>query len=218
MPFNDRTIELLVISHFHSDHIGGFVAISQRYTIQHIWYAPTNIQSEIVHEVMHTIQSQHIPTTIIQAGQFLNDDNFRLIALHPPPNNNPPGPKADPHDATIVFKFTYGSICILLTGDVNTKHEGYIIAAAQSLHESLYCPILKISHHGSKTGSSNVFLANAQPQLAIISVGAKNRYGHPGRETIDRLTSIGATIYRTDQNGTVTVESDGEKYWTRTEK
>lgn len=218
MPFNDNTIELLIFSHFHSDHIGGFPAINQRYNILQIWLAPTSVDTAMAQQVKQIITDTKIPTREIEAGDVLTEKQFRLVALHPPPIHPLPNAKADAHDTTIVLKFSYGSICAIFTGDINEKHEAYILEGAQQLSESLRCPILKVSHHGSGTGSSGSFLAAVYPEIAIISVGLKNRYNHPHPVTLSRLNYIGAKIFRTDQNGTVTIESDGQHYWTKTEK
>lgn len=216
MAFRDTTIELLVISHFHSDHIGGIPALLSRYTVDEIWYAPSTAQTMIAETVRQLIQNRHIIAKTVAAGDVLQEEQWELLVLHPP-NHDPP-PTAEVHDTTIALRFRYGRFCILLTGDLHFEHEEILIDIAQKLGQSLHCAALKVTHHGSATGSGTALLQAVQPAVALISVGQKNRYRHPAPATLQRLQEIGASIYRTDVHGTVTIETDSNTFWTKTEK
>lgn len=218
MRFNDRNIELLIISHLHSDHIGGIHSIAKRYHIKEIWYAPVAFESEIIQQTMQVITDQKIPTRFVEAGQVINGEGYTLTALHPPPDIEPPTESGSAHDATTVFKFAVGDFCLMLTGDLDIAHEDQVLAAAEALKIQLSCPILKATHHGSRYGSGETFLAAVQPELVLISVGERNRYRHPAPEALERFLAIGATVLRTDHNGTITIETDGKDYWTKSEK
>ena len=102
----------------------------------------------------------------------------------------------------------------MLTGDMEDEVERHLIVAG----EDLDADVLKVGHHGSKTSSSESFLSAVSPQLAVISVGAKNRYGHPAADVLDRLSNYGIKYYRTDLNGDVKLISDGTNYSISAEK
>ena len=118
------------------------------------------------------------------------------------------GTKLEPgNEASLVLELTYGEFCMLLTGDVEGKGE-----------ESLYkegklpqCDVLKAAHHGSCDSTTAEFLKAAQPKVAVISAGVDNRYGHPHEETLERLREAGCSVYSTQENGTLTVRTDGQK-------
>lgn len=112
------------------------------------------------------------------------------------------------HDAMVVSRLTYGSTTMLLMGDAERPLEYQLMASGADLHAD----ILKVGHHGSMTSSSGEFLQYVQPKVAIISVGKKNRYGHPNQGVIDRLKTFGAQVFRTDQDGDIEFLSDGIEF------
>jgi competence protein ComEC len=215
MPLGDREIELLIISHNHLDHIGGLPAVLSRYKIDRVWLSGAINDTEIYKKVIETLQTNQVPITYVKAGDTTMTGEVSTVVLHPPDGMVGTNPE-EQHDATVAVKFTYKDVCLIMTGDLNEAHEATILEMAQRLQISLSCPILKVSHHGSKTSSTMPFLQAVQPKVAVISVGEKNRYHHPTDEALQRLKDIGANIYRTDLNGTVTITTDGSNYWTKT--
>ena len=135
---------------------------------------------------------------------------MRVRVLHPP--------AADwerrrvRNDDSVVLEVLYGDVAILLTGDIGADIERAILPQLTPAR----LRILKVAHHGSRTSSSAELLEGWRPQIAIISCGRGNSFGHPAPEVIDRLTSVGAEIYRTDLDGQVTVDSDGSGVIVRT--
>ena len=111
----------------------------------------------------------------------------------------------DINDYSAVLRLIYGKNSFLFTGDAETQSESEML----HLGSQLKVDVLKVGHHGSRTSSTAAFLKLVAPKYAVISVGKGNSYGHPTQETLDRLSSIGATIYRTDESGTIVCESDG---------
>jgi beta-lactamase superfamily II metal-dependent hydrolase len=114
----------------------------------------------------------------------------------------------DPNDrnnASIVIKMTYGQVSFLFTGDAESQEEQIILAGGADLRST----VLKVGHHGSRTSTNEPFLDAVSPQIAVISAGEGNRYGHPHQEVLDRLNRAGVQVYRTDLNGTVTITTDG---------
>ena len=128
---------------------------------------------------------------------------------------SPPYLLKDNNESSIVIKLTYGDVSFLFTGDA--------AGSAEQLMRDRYgwrlrSTILKAGHHGSKHSSSEGFLRKVRPEVAIFSCGKNNNYGHPHPETIERLQGVGASMYRTDKQGTITITTDGKNYQVKTEK
>jgi competence protein ComEC len=118
----------------------------------------------------------------------------------------------DANNNSIVLRLVYRDVAILLPGDIEADVERAMVRSGTYLRST----VLKVAHHGSKTSSSEVFLDAVDPQVAVISVGEGNRFGLPSRDVLERLD--GALVYRTDENGTVAIASDGHKLWIETER
>jgi competence protein ComEC len=119
---------------------------------------------------------------------------------------------SDTNNNSVVVRLTYGQFSLLLTGDVQQEGERTLLASGQPLNSL----VVKVPHHGADTSVTLPFLQAVNPQLAIISVGADNRFGHPADLTLEKLEGI--PTYRTDQQGNIEVVTDGERYWVRTER
>ncbi|HEV8306058.1 MAG TPA: hypothetical protein VGW35_00200, partial [Methylomirabilota bacterium] len=118
---------------------------------------------------------------------------------------------SDVNNASLVLRVEWGLATVLLTGDAERPAETDLLAARLPLGAAL----LKVGHHGSRYASSVPFLAGVGPRLALISVGARNAFGHPTPAALGRLAAAGARIYRTDYDGAVEVGSDGDRLWVR---
>lgn len=220
LPIGDRRIELLIISHNHADHIGGAVALLQRYKVDQIWLSGSIHTTDTYLQLLETIKTQQIPTVAVKAGDNRQFGEARLTVLHPPTDMIQTTPE-DQHDSTVVVKVAFKDFCVLLTGDLNTNqsdHESVVLQAAQQLNESTDCQALKVTHHASKSGTTQAFLAAVTPEVALISVGKHNKYGHPAPSVLQRLEQASVRTYRTDLHGTVTITTNGSQFWTRTEK
>jgi len=119
--------------------------------------------------------------------------------------------KTEANEQSVVLKLIYGGFSVLLTGDIGSETEQVLVNSGSNLRSN----VLKVGHHGSKFSSSEEFLRAVKPALAVISVGKKNRYGHPTQETLGRLRAVGARILRTDESGHIEIVSDGEKLWVK---
>ena len=116
----------------------------------------------------------------------------------------------DKNNNSIVARFDYGETSFMMTGDAETKSEKSMVTQ-YGLTGKLRCDVLKVGHHGSTTSTSSDFLASVKPEIAIISCGEGNKFGHPQEETLDKLAAAGVTVYRTDKVGTIILISDGKK-------
>jgi len=121
-----------------------------------------------------------------------------MMKIVGPPDPTIVGSRSDANSNSVVVRLTYGTFSVLFTGDVESSAEAWLIASGAKLRAT----VLKVAHHGSRYSSGTRFLTAVRPRIAIISVGAGNGYGHPSPETLARLESSGAAIYRTDEDGT----------------
>ena len=201
LPFLNRHIDLLLLSHPNLDHLLSFPEILKRYSVGAIAF--TGIENSLprYNEILALAKEKNIPLLLVSAGQSIDlGDGAHLEILWPPKNIPEKFPKSD-NDTSMVAMLKYGSHRALFTGDEERPVEETLVRA----HADLKADILKVPHHGSRTSSSTGFLLAVHPSLAIISVGANNSYGHPRQEVIDRLKRLGAEVKRTDESGTVEV-------------
>jgi competence protein ComEC len=209
IPFWDRTIELVVLTHPHADHLTGLVEVLKRYRVGRALYPDLEDDSPLYREWQVLIK-EDTNYTIAQAGQRINlGGGVTMEVLNPPV---PPlsGTNSDMNNNSVVLCLCWGKVSFLLTADIEREAEFELIAQGNTLGST----VLKVGHSGSKTSTTPEFLAAARPGVAVISVG-ENRYGHPSGEVIARLEeTLGKEhIYRTDERGTIEFFTDGERLW-----
>jgi competence protein ComEC len=218
IPFWQRDLDLLVLTHPHQDHMMGFVDVLARYRVDQVVQTHFTATGGVQAEWLRTLESRKLPVHYARRGEtfsFEGEPEVRLSVLHPA------DPRAayarsgdDVNDASLALRVTYGSHSILLAGDVQEEAE----AEMSRLGEGIRSTLLKVAHHGSDTSSSLPFLEAVEPEVAIISVGEGNRFGHPSAETLEALRNVGAEVYRTDEDGTVEIIADREKMWVKPER
>lgn len=197
-------IDYMIASHADSDHIGGLIdVLNSDIHVQQVYYNGYSGDTATWYTFETAVAVEGDTLTPLQFPAELNWGSTTAYILNPIPGQTNP----DSNDVCVVFRLDYGNTRFLFTGDIDSNIEATIIARATPIAAQ----ILKVSHHGSAYSTSNEFLAAAQPQDAIISVGP-NSYGHPSPDTIARLQAAGANIYRTDELGTILVYSDGVTY------
>ena len=145
--------------------------------------------------------------------QIVLEEGLTCLVLHPGPQLVT-GTDADSNNNSVVLRLTWGKVSFLLPGDIEAIVEEQLVRDGQPLASMVF----KVPHHGADTSSSAGFLDAVAPRLAVISVGADNRFGHPAPEVLQRLGERGITVLRTDERGSVEMISDGEKVWVRTER
>lgn len=209
-----RTIRLAVASHSHADHIGGFPAIFHEYPVQEVWISGAVTTTNVYTHWLEAIKASSAKTRVVAAGVRDTIDGLEIAVLHP--IQTVEGDRLEEeHDGTIVMKVSYGAVSILLTGDLAANHEEDILVNDRV---AVAATILKVTHHGSKYGSSDVFLDAVHPKVAVLSAGVDNKFGHPHQETLDRLSERHIPLYRTDVNGTVQFVTDGARLWVQPER
>jgi len=207
LPFWDRTIDDVLLTHPHEDHVEGLVEAVDRYHVQNVYTTGVDYGTSSEHEFERRISDTELVTIVdrpmtIDLGAGVT---FELIA---PQTSLQKTHVKDVNDASIVGILRYGETSILLTGDIGNDAELQFIPF---LHEPI--DVLKVGHHGSRYSTSTSLLEATHPHVGVISVGAKNDYGHPHQETLDRLARFGVSILRTDQNGDIRLLSDGGEPW-----
>jgi len=214
LPWFDRQLDLVILTHPDDDHAAGLAAAAGRFKIKKFVYTALADESPGYLALLEEIKKQGISSVIIDRPQIISlDETARLEILSPTKSFAGQAPK-NINDSSIVSRLVYGETAVLLTGDIETGAEEELLAN----DAPVAARAIKISHHGSDNGTGEAFLSVASPGIAIISVGADNTFGHPSRRVLKRLERAGAKIYRTDQDGTVKLFSDGKTLNTKTEK
>ena len=208
LPPWDRRVDLLVLTHPHEDHVGGFAALLDRYHVGPIFEPGMLGPGPAYHAFDAALRAAGRVT-----GRLADGDTLRLddaaITVHWPVAGSvprlPPDTGKGINDVSIVLDIRFGQRRLLLMGDTEEEVD------PQLLQAGLQGPVdvLKVAHHGSGTASTAPFLAAVQPRVAVVSVGAGNPYGHPAPATIARLRATGAAVYRTDLDGSVEISTDG---------
>ena len=213
LPFHERQIEVVILTHPHQDHLGGLGEVLRRYEVGLFVDGGRPLHGEPHQHVLAAAQQEpdaHV--TAARAGQVIPlGRGAELEILFPSADDIArPVPDGDINNASIVALLRYGRFSALLTGDGEAPIEALL--AERGLLRPI--DVLKVGHHGSDSGTTDAFLAVIQPAVAVISAGVDNQYGHPHRSTLENLEQVpGLTVYRTDRDGNVEVVTDGRVYW-----
>lgn len=261
MPFFDRQIDVVMLTHPQADHHGGLPDVLKRYTVLYFVSPPVGNETDGFKELVKILREKKITVknlyrgTRLKFGQAIVDIDWperEWVALkvqnekcNPSTSlrtssqngtcivekNNSYGLSAlqliggsgsvlgvstseDLNHFSIIAHLSYGTFDTLFTGDSDRENERMLLGhMPPDLLTHGVIEVLKTPHHGSKTGMLPEFIARLRPKLAVIEVGAKNRYGHPAKESIALLQSLGAKVMRTDRDGTVEVVSEGRTWW-----
>ena len=203
MPFYDRSIDLVILTHPDADHLTGLVKVLEYYQIDHILTPGLKKETATYQRWQEIIREKDISLTKAQAGQKINFGNGLIMEILWPEQSSLELLANKANNVSVVGQLIYGQSKFLLTGDIEKEIEQRLIKQ----EESLASDILKVPHHGSKTSSGKSFIEKVNPQISVISVGADNRYGHPHPNVLERLKET--AIYRTDQNGDNEILTDG---------
>ncbi len=206
VPFYDRTIDLLVITHPDADHITGCIDVVERYRISRVLITGIASTSNLWSILDDAIERKHIPATVARAGESFMFDRAVLRVLFPLEDVSGQTFK-NTNDSSIVAMLEYGDERFLFTGDANVSVEQKLLQVGTNVSAQ----VLKVGHHGSRTSSSREFLEKVHPAYAVIQVGEKNKYGHPTQDVLERLRHIGAKVLRTDRDGRLEMKSDGRQ-------
>lgn len=204
MPFFDRKIELIIVSHPQADHISGLVDVMDRYEVGKILWTKVACDTGVCQEFKEKIAEKNIAQEKVIVGDVISFDNIDIKILYPFYDLEGKELK-DLNKSMIMAQIDYENNSFLFTGDAGTDIEKQLLNNKLVQHIN----VLKVGHHGSRYASSPEFLKTINPQFAIISVG-KNSYGHPALQTLQNLKNLRIKTFRTDQDGDIRCEADGK--------
>ena len=215
MPFWDRTIELVILTHPSADHVTGLVEVLSRYRVKQVLYPALDFKSDIYDEWLRLLKEKDIKYTIAQAGQQIDLGEGVIIKVLNPQIPLLTGTESDIDNNGVVLRISMGDASFLFTADIFWEAEFELVTHRANLTST----VLKVGHHGSDTSTCHEFLAVVNPQIAVISVGEDNPFGHPSDEVMERLEEkLGSeNILRTDKHGTIEFITDGQRLWVKTE-
>ena len=211
LPFWDRTIEMVVLTHPQKDHMEGLLSVLSRYKVKMIATTGVENETELFKAWQTAIKAEGARIYTPKAGDRLVLDSVRgqtssMDVLWPTSEKLEIWKLAglsELNKSSVVLRLEMDGFCAYLTSDIPNEILVGLIDRS--------CQVLKISHHGSKTGTNQEILDSIDPKVAIIQVG-KNSFGHPHKEVLEMLGSKGVKIYRNDINGVIELKSDGDNY------
>jgi competence protein ComEC len=206
LPFWERRFAAVILSHPDADHLTGLLEVVERYDVGMV-VEGDRAESAVYSAWEQTLERQRVPRVTLTPGQALSLGGASMVLMAPEREQ----PASD-NDRSLVFRIAYGEVSFLLTGDVEASGEETLLQSPYPLQST----VLKVAHHGSRSSTTMPFLEAVQPAASVISVGARNRHGHPSPEVLGRLEA--RPIYRTDENGSVAFQTDGQRLWVRSSK
>jgi competence protein ComEC len=231
MPFWDRTLDVVILTHPDLDHITGLVAVLERYQVDAVIFRQVEIESEVYEYWLQLLETEGATVYQGEAGLRVTLDDgagvsrpVEMAVLHPGAELASRG-GGDVNDDSVVTRLTWGAVSVLLPGDIKAEVERRLVAEGAPLRST----VLKVAHHGSCSSTTEEFLEAVDPEVVVISVGADNDFGHPCADVLERLElalsadgTSGAEgevpVYRTDEQGVVEVITDGARVWVEAER
>lgn len=207
------TIDKVIITHPHADHLGGMPGILENFKVGQVYDSGQTATTALYRQYLSLIKNKNIPFSVVTPGtEILIANDIKLKILAP---QKPFLTESEINNNSIVAKLIYNKFSMLLTGDAEKESEERMI---KTYAADLKSTVLKSGHHGSNTSSSTSFLKAVGAEAAIISLGVNNDYHHPHPSTLKKYEQAKLKVYRTDLDGTVTIHSDGNTYTIKKEK
>lgn len=198
LPFWDKTLDYVFLTHPDRDHVEGFFSLLSRYTVPHVFVTGAHKRDKISKRIFREIYERNIQVKIGDESTDIElKDGVSIDLLYP--FSQQLKQKEQTNNDALVFMLIFGEHKILFTGDIEKEAESKLVMAGAKLNAD----ILKIAHHGSKTSSTSPFLNAVSPNISLVSVGKGNSYGHPNPDVMKRLETCGGLILRTDQDGRI---------------
>jgi competence protein ComEC len=202
-------VDYALATHAHADHMGGFRDVIRNFSLGEMILARAPADNGQYERFSETIVQRGIAGAAISAGDRFEIEGVMVEVLWPQNQNGIEGESGN--NDSIVLRLVYGSVSILLAGDIERAAEDQLVRSAL-----LRADVLKVPHHGSSSSSTEAFIDAVSPRLAVISVGERSRFGHPHKTVVDRYLARGIRLLQTGRDGCVTVETDGTSIDVRT--
>ncbi len=194
-----ESLDYVVATHPHSDHIGGMDDVINSFSVKNIIMPDMVTTTKCFENMLDAIENNNVNVIKGEAGYNFSLGDFNCSIVGPVDIGD------DTNNNSIVMKLLYGNDSILLTGDCSKDEEMDIIESNVDISADL----LKAGHHGSSTSDSDEFVRRVSPEIAVISCGKNNEYGHPHKETLDTFNKYGVNVHRTDEEGTIIAQCSG---------
>jgi len=205
MPFLDRSIDMLVLSHPHQDHLFSFPEILKRYEVRNILMTGMDFGLPKYREMLTLLQEKNVHVLLADPTKdVIWEDGLILDGVGP--RQGLLGQKGDANNTSVALRVLYGKDSVLFTGDMEEPQERAILSAGIDVSAD----ILKVAHHGSRTSSSTGFLMAVKATQAVVSVAAQNSYKLPNQDVLERLKQFGMAMHLTSLSGSLAVRLDGK--------
>ena len=201
-------IDLVLLTHRHADHLGGLAEIVRTFPVRMFMDAPFPHPSAGYALLLEALQARKVAVRMATRGRTIDIGGGAVLTLLTPPDPPITRSRSDVNANSVVVRLDYRGIGTLFAADAEPQTERWLLASTAA---RLPAQILKVAHHGSSYSSTAPFLRAVAPLAAVISVGTPNNHRHPTPATLGRLEGLPAHVYRTDRDGTVTVETDGAR-------
>lgn len=208
IPFYDKNLDAIMMSHADADHIGGFPGLLKSFSVDNIIFGVVRSDNELSKAVFENKSQESKVFEVEEGDRIILDSkhNIYFEIFYP----NKIFSDSDVNDTSIVGRLVYGEIEFMFTGDASISVEKYLVNRYKN---NLASDVLKVGHHGSDTSTSLEFLGFVNPSYAVISAGENNSYGHPHQEIFERLQEFEIEIFQTKDLGTIVAKTNGEEVW-----
>ena len=208
---NIDDFEMIIATHPHEDHIGGMVDVFNRYDVESFYMPSVTHTTKTFENMINAVAKEGIKVQTIKEGMSFDLGQGAKIDVYSPIYES----YEEFNDYSPIMKLIFGETEFIFTGDAEAHAEQDVVAKYPN---DLKADVLKFGHHGSSTSSTEEFLQSVDPDYGIISCGVDNKYGHPHKETLDKITKFNIKAYRTDKQGQITLTSDGKNISIKSEK
>jgi len=220
LPIWDRKLDMVILTHPDADHMMGLLHVLKKYQVDYVVWTGI-MRSGAPYQEWLKILAEHkkqgTKMVVAKKGQEITAGQVALQTLNPQEDLSGREFGSSSNDTSVVLRLDYGKASFLLTGDISDKAEEKLVATASGgvpseggkKQANIDTDVLKVAHHGSKYSTSEIFLGAVTPDIAVISAGRGNSYGHPTQEVLQKLEKFGIRTLRTDQQGNIKIISDG---------